>query len=578
MRNRLGIVIIIVALVIYCAVWLSFTFVARKIGNESLAFATNPNGSINYSKKQAYEDSLWSKKVYLGQTYQFIKENELNLGLDLQGGMHVVMEVSPIEVIKAFSSNNQDAKFLQSLRDAKVAQNNSQKKFTDLFYEAFQKNAPGVKLSSIFANSNNKEEISFQSSDKEVLKVINQKVEGAIEQSLEIVRTRIDQFGVVQPNVQRLGTSGRIQVELPGVDNPDRVRKLLAGVANLEFWEVYEPQAFFPYLQQLDTYLTAKEKLAEKKDTTTAKAGTDSTNSVAKADSSQGSLADQLKETPKDTSAAAKADSAKKPSVTGLVKYFQPQFLQYGQLVVQAKDTSKINRLLEDPNVKALFPSNLKFLWEKPFRKDNENAANSRTRNIRLYAIKKTADGKAPLEGDVIKDARQDFGDLSKKAEVVMQMTPNAAAKWKKLTAASVGKQVAIVLDNFVYSAPNVNEEIPNGRSSISGGFSIEEAQDLATVLRAGKLPAPIQIVEETVVGPTLGKEAIQQGLVTIIVSFLTIIVFMVLYYNTSGLVADLAVLLNLLFILGFLPGLPCGAVLTLPGIAGMVLSVGMAV
>jgi SecD/SecF fusion protein len=573
---------------------LSFTFVSQGLDKEANTFAMGKDGKIDLRKKQAYEDSLWNKPVYLGETYQGVKEKEINLGLDLQGGMHVVMEVSPVEILKALSNNNQDPKFLQAIKEAKEAQKNSQKNFLDLFYKSFQKTAPGVKLSSIFANSGNKDKISFTSTDAEVLSMINKEVEGAIERSLEIVRTRIDQFGVVQPNVQRLGNTGRIQVELPGVDNPERVRKLLAGVAKLEFWEVYLPQDYFSYLGQLDKYITAKEK-SEKKTDLNLNAQTDSAGTKKEDETGLTGLSADTASTSNDTAKGvksktdsavkAKADSIKKSQEgSGLTKYFQAQYLSAGMLVAKVKDTARINALLEDPAVKVMFPSSMKFMWEKPFRKTDENT-NSREQNITLYVIKNSIDGKAPLEGDVIKDARQDIGDIKKDVEVVMTMTPAGAAKWKKLTAAVAAKgnpqykifyQIAIVLDNHVYSAPTVQNEIPNGISSISGSFTIEEAKDLANVLKAGKLPAPMQIVEETVVGPSLGQEAINQGLITILAGFIAIIIFMVLYYNTGGLIADIAVLFNLFLMVAILAD--WGAVLTLPGIAGIVLTVGMAV
>ena len=590
MRNRIGILILIFVLVLYSLYKLSFTFVSQNLEKEANAFSMGKDGKIDTRKKQAFEDSLWNKNVYLNETYQSVKEKEINLGLDLQGGMHVVMEVSPVEILKALSGNNQDPKFLDAIKQAQAAQKNSQSKFTRLFYEAFQKTAPGVKLASIFANSGNKDKISFSSTDAEVLSMVDKEVEGAIERSLEIVRTRIDQFALVQPNVQRLGNTGRIQVELPGVDNPERVRKLLSGVAKLEFLEVYNPQDYFPYLQQLDKFITDKEKL-EKPDLKTTVAQTDSL--APKTDNSGLNLSadtaktatlkkDTVKNAKKDSAALAKADSLKNAKTgSGLTKYFQPQFLQGGRLVAKVRDTAKINVLLEDPAVKGIFPSTMRLLWEKPFRKPNENVKD-REQSIDLYFVKA---GPAPLEGDVIKDARQEFGDIKKDVEVVMVMTPSGANKWKKLTAAVAAKanpqygvlyRIAIVLDNHVYSAPTVRDEIPNGISSISGSFTIEEAKDLANVLKAGKLPAPMQVVEETVVGPTLGQEAINQGLITILAGFLSIIIFMLLYYNTGGLIADIAVLFNLFLMVAILAD--GGGVLTLPGIAGIVLTVGMAV
>ena len=587
MRNKFGIIALLIALVVFFVYMLSFTFVSRGLEKEAVAISTNKDGTINARKKQAYLDSIWTEPVYnLGiakYTYKDVKENELNLGLDLQGGMYVVMEVSPVEIIKALASNNTNAKFMQALSKAKAAQAKSQSKFSQLFYKAFQETAPGEKLSTIFSNQANKGKITYQSTDGDILKIIDKEIEDAIDRSLYILRTRIDKFGAKQPNIQRLGNSSRIQIELPGVDDPKRVRKLLSGIAKLEFWEVYEPQEYFPYLQQIDNYLTAKEKLNKnnfitktdslKRDTTGGEAKTD----VTKTDSTKSDLADILKgkNAKKDTS-KVKSDSTKKNVNTSVIsRLFDPRALQAGILRAFAKDTSKINSLLEEPNLKAILPGNLKFLWA--VKGDNDDKTSDKKNPfITLYAIKKGIDGKAPLEGDVITNASGGIDPKQRSWEVSMNMDGKGARQWKKLTGANINRKIAIVLDNLVYSAPTVNGEIPNGSSSISGNFTQEEATDLANVLKTGRLPAPISIVEESVIGPTLGQEAIQQGLMSIFAGFAAIILFMIIYYNNGGLIANIAVLINLFLIIGILASM--GAVLTLPGIAGMVLTVGMAV
>ncbi len=587
MRNKFGVIVLLVALVVFFVYMLSFTFVSRNLEKKAVEISTNKDGSINSRKKQAYLDSIWTEPVYnLGiakYTYKDIKENELNLGLDLQGGMYVVMEVSPIEIIKALASNNTNAKFMQALSKAKADQIKSQEKFSKLFYKAYQETAPGEKLSTIFSNQANKGKITYQSTDGEILKVIDKEIEDAIERSLYILRTRIDKFGAKQPNIQRLGNSSRIQIELPGVDDPKRVRKLLSGIAKLEFWEVYEPQEYFPYLQQIDNYLTEKEKLS--KNNFVAKADSsklDSTGNTAKADitktdSTKSNLADILggKNVKKDV-AKAKTDSVKKAPTTSVIsKLFDPRALQSGILRAVAKDTTKINKILEDPNLRSILPNNLRFLWA--VKADNDDkAVNKKNPFITLYAIKRGLDGKAPLEGDVVTNASAGVDHKQRSYEVSMNMDGRGARLWKKLTGANVNRRIAIVLDNLVYSAPNVNGEIPNGSSSISGNFTQEEATDLANVLKTGRLPAPISIVEESVIGPTLGQEAIQQGLMSILAGFVAIILFMIVYYNNGGLIANIAVLINLFLIIGILASI--GAVLTLPGIAGMVLTVGMAV
>ncbi|RZK32928.1 MAG: protein translocase subunit SecD, partial [Hymenobacter sp.] len=426
------------------------------------------------------------------------------------------------------------------------------------FYQAYQEVAPGKQLAPLFANSVNKDrKIDRTTSDSKVLAAINKEEEDAIDRSFDILRKRVDKFGVNQPNIQRVKGTGRIQVELPGVDNPDRVRKLLQGQAKLEFYEVWSQQEFAPYLIQLDKVLTDKEKA------TATTPATAAATTAAAGDSS--SLAAQLaKKTP---ATAAKADSAKALQGGALTRYFTMP----GALGVNLRDTARVNQLLRSDDARAVLPSNLVFLYDAAPKELNKQSF------IRLIAVKKDRTGAtaAPLTGEVVSDARMDY-DQTGRPEVSMSMTPSGAKKWQRMTAANIGKQVAVVLDDVVYSDPVVQSEISGGNTQISGTYTIEGAQDLAQTLKAGKLPAPTRIVEEAVVGPSLGQEAINQGLYSSLAGLLIIMVFMTVYYGRAGLVADAALLFNMFLILGVLAQF--GTALTLPGIAGLILVIASSV
>ncbi|WP_161888966.1 protein translocase subunit SecDF [Pontibacter russatus] len=587
MRNKTLIIVLTAIVSALCLYYLSLSFIARSVHNKAELYATNAQGEVNPVKLQSYLDSVWKEPVFLGMTYQEIKENELGLGLDLKGGMHVVLEVSPVEIIRSMSGNSKDPSFLKALDRAQELQKNSQARFTTLFAEAYREIEPNGRLSAIFSNTANRGKISYESTNEEVLDVIETEVEDAIDRSFNILRTRIDKFGVNQPNIQRLKGTGRIQIELPGIDNPERVRNLLQGMANLEFWEVWTPQEFSPYFMQLGQYLDQQQQAGK---LNLAAAGTkasqqDALDSAATApatvqDATQDVLAKAATgdstaagdsaaiaaATPTDTNAAL-LDTAATPQTGVLASLFTQMPSGIGANV---RDTARINDIFDRPEVRAIFPPNMKFLWgvESVTGENNQEF-------VEFYAIKKGRGGKAPLTGDVINDARQDFDQLGR-PEISMTMNPTGAKKWAKLTGDNVGRQVAIVLDNYVYSAPVVQGEITGGSSSISGNFTVEEAQDLANILKAGKMPAPTTIVEEAVVGPSLGQEAINQGLISTLAGFLIVVVFMIAYYSRGGLIADIALLFNVFFILGVLAQF--GAALTLPGIAGIVLTLGMAV
>lgn len=571
MKNKGFVILLTIVISALCIYYLSFTFVAQSIQKEAVASTSDAAGNVDYSEKQRYLDSIWNEPVYnllgLEYTYQDIKETELNLGLDLQGGMHVTLEVSPVDILKGMSGNNQDEDFLAALETAKKNIRGTQNNFVQEFYKVFKASAPDKSLAYVFSNATNRGKISLNSTDDEVLSIIDAEVESAIERSFNILRTRIDRFGTSQPNIQRLQGTGRIQIELPGVDNPERVRKLLQGVAKLEFWEVYDLNEIASVLQGINDLMVKEAIAADTIDLTTGE-----TLSAGKED-----LSTLLTDQGTDSTAAALADSGATAAAdtaltdTQVSPLFSLLKAQYG-LVYDVKDTAKINRILQRADVEEMIPSTVRFLWEiKPRTTEGINAVDL----LELHAIKTSRTGKAPLGGDVITDARQDLDDRGQPA-VSMTMSAAGAKTWKRLTAANVGRRIAIVLDNYVYSAPNVQGEIPNGNSSISGNFTFDEAKDLANILKAGALPAPTTIVEDVVIGPTLGKAAQQQGLISMAAGLIIVIIFMVLYYAKGGLVANMALFFNIFFILGILAQL--SAALTLPGIAGIVLTMGMAI
>ncbi|GAB3733625.1 protein translocase subunit SecDF [Spirosoma lituiforme] len=560
MQNKTGILILTGVIAAICIYFLSFTFVSNSIKSDAEAYATNKQGVVDRSKKQHYLDSLWKEPVYLGSTLQEVTERELGLGLDLQGGMHVVLEISPADILRSLSGNNRDPKFNQALKQAVEDQKTSTTSFVDLFASAFSKIAPDTKLATVFATSANRGKINYQSTDTEVRKLLNEEVNGATTRAFQIIQARVDKFGVANPNIQRLPGSGRIQIELPGVDNPERIRRLLTGAAKLEFTEVYRLNELAPALEGMGAYLLSQEaarKAALK--TTAPTAGT-----AAKGTSS---LESQLAQGSKKDSTAKNDTSAASAQGTALTQLFLP--VGQDQLGVYLKDTARANAVLNAPEVKSLFPADAFFAWDRKTFKATDGRE-----ILSIYFLKKPG-GRAPLEGDVITEASNDYDDRGR-PEVTMNMNPEGARKWKNLTAANVGRPVAILLDNLVYTAPNVQNEIPNGRSSISGNFTVEETKDMANVLKAGKLPAPTNIVEENVVGATLGSEAVNAGVLSSIIGILLVLAFVVFYYNRAGFIADIALIVNLFFLMGVMASL--GAVLTMPGIAGIVLSIGMAV
>lgn len=562
MRNK-GLIIALTAVVTaLCAYFLFFTYVSRGVQGKAVAYATH-DGKLNETARQHYLDSVWRAPVFGPFTYREVRQSELGLGLDLKGGMHVTLEVSPVEIVRAMSGNSKDPAFIKALDQAQAAQKTSSSTpFTTLFVQAYQAAAPGQPLARIFANTTNKSRgLTINSSNDKVIGSINKEIEEAIDRSFNILRTRVDKFGVNQPSIQRVKGTGRLQIELPGVDNPDRVRKLLQGQAKLEFWEVWNQNEVGPYLVLLDKQLVAKEAAGK----AGAKAATvaDTAKTLAAMGDSTTSLAKQLA---KKSVAGKAADSSATSSKGGVLARL---FTMPGRLGVNLRDTSRMNTILRSPEAKAVLPPTLALLWSlKPTTIDKQEY-------LELIPVRKTRDGVPPLGGEVVSDARSDIGPNGQ-PEVLMNMTPSGSRKWQKMTAANIGKQVAMVLDDYVCSAPVVQSEISGGGTSITGSFQLEDTEDLANQLKAGKLPAPTRIVEEAVVGPSLGKEAINQGLYSSLAGLVIIMIFMAIYYGRAGVVADVALLFNMFLIMGVLAQF--GTALTLPGIAGLILVIGSSV
>jgi SecD/SecF fusion protein len=612
MQNKGMIRFFAIAFALVCLYQLSFTFFARKVERDARSYARSERfvqqaaglaqgdnlleaalfDSIVRVEERFYLDSMMNIPVFnLGvrnYTFREVKERELNLGLDLRGGMNVTLEISVAEIVRALAGYTTDQTFQAAMERALEMQRTSRDDFITLFGRAFEEVDPGASLAYFFSTPEMRDRITVTTSNDEVLRVLRREVNDAVDRSFQILRTRIDRFGVAQPNIQKLATSGRILVELPGIKEPERVRRLLQGTARLEFWETYEFSEVYNYfwdandrLREMQVSLPSGEQPAEPE-------------SMEEEAGDQQPL-DELLE-------GMESDTLDSPSLADLVAgdldlgdedmfedfarqnplfaYLSPAFVQdemgnmfpargpvIGYAAVQ--DTARVMSMLRQPQIRSLFPRNLKIFWNVKPSRGTDNLHE-------LVAIKETTrDGQAPLTGDVIVDARQDFSPTGQ-VEITMAMNTEGARTWRRLTADNINRSIAIVLDDFVYSFPTVQNEISGGRSQITGQFTVQEAQDLANILRAGSLPAPARIVEEAIVGPSLGREAISAGLTSFIIAFIIVLIYMGVYYSRAGLVADTALIANIFFIMGVLASL--GAVLTLPGIAGIVLTLGMAV
>ncbi|MDD6780333.1 MAG: protein translocase subunit SecDF [Prevotellaceae bacterium] len=564
MQNKGIVKFIALILILVCVFYLSFSFVTRHYENKAAAMGEEAG--------QEYLDSIMNEKVYLGAySLKQCREMEIGLGLDLKGGMNVILEVSVPDVVAVLADHKTDAAFTKSMEQAKKEEETSQADFVSLFIKYYKQNAPGHRLAEVFATQQMKGKVSTQSSDSEVEAAVRAEVQSAVDNSFLVVRNRIDKFGVVQPNIQKLeGQSGRIMVEMPGIKEPERVRKLLQGSANLEFWETYNSQEIVPLLSQLNQrYAAGADVEAAPADSTKAEvAEADSTKAEAQAE--KASALDKLKKV--DAKADKGAEAMKKQNP--LFAVFQPVQGQGLSTVgyAMARDTADVNKIIYSDIAKQVLPSDLKLLWSaKPADFDTKGQV------YELHAIKVTEpSGRAPLEGDVITSAKDGFSQYGQ-PNVSMQMNSDGARRWAQLTKMNIGRAVAIVLDNTVYSAPRVNSEISGGNSEISGNFTIEDTKDLANTLNSGKMPAPTRIVQEEVVGPSLGAQSIQQGIISFIVAFVLLMIYMLCLYGViPGMMANIALIFNLFFTLGILTSFQ--AALTMPGIAGIVLSLGMAV
>ena len=572
MQNKGFVKVFAVLLTLVCVFYLSFSFVTRHYTNKAKEIA---NGDPKV--EQDYLDSLSNEKVMLWNwTLKQCREMEISLGLDLKGGMNVILEVSVPDVIKALADNKPDEAFNKALAEAAKQAVNSQDDIITLFVREYHKIAPDAKLSELFATQQLKDKVNQKSTDAEVEKVLRAEVKAAVENSYNVLRTRIDRFGVVQPNIQSLEDKmGRIMVELPGIKEPERVRKLLQGSANLEFWETYTAKEILPAMQSADAKLRTilAEETTVDGDTIEAAVLTEATPVEKKAVSAADSLAAALKgDAAAEDKAAVNMEEIKKQYP--LLAMLQLNSSGQGPVIGYAnyKDTAEINKYLAMPEVKAELPKDLRLKWGvSPSEFDKKG------QTFELYAIKSTErNGKAPLEGDVVTDAKDEFDQYSKPA-VSMAMNSDGARRWAQLTKQNIGRSIAIVLDNYVYSAPNVNSEITGGRSQITGHFTPEQAKDLANVLKSGKMPAPAHIVQEDIVGPSLGQESINAGVFSFVVALILLMVYMCSMYGfIPGMVANCALILNFFFTLGILSSFQ--AALTMSGIAGMVLSLGMAV
>ena len=578
MQNKGFVMVFAVLLTLVCMFYLSFSFVTRHYNSKATEYAGG-----DPVKESSYLDSLSTQKVWLGYTLKECREMEISLGLDLKGGMNVVLELNVADVIRSLSNNNQDENFNKALDLAYENQAASQKDFIDLFAEEYKKLDNGARLSAIFSTFELKDKITPQSSDAQVIAVLKDELQSAIDNSFNVLRTRIDRFGVVSPNIQRLETAGRILVELPGVKEPERVRKLLQGSANLEFWETYDLPEIYQQLVAADnmlaTILKSDDTAAEGSETTTVEATSEvvADNAAAETTNDADSLLAKIGEDKPEAQAAQSMEEFAKLHPLFAVL----QINQYnGQLasgpvvgIADKKDMAKIDEYLNMKQVKDLLPRNLSLKW-------GVKAIDEKEQFFYLYAIKKTnRDGTPALGGDVVTDANADFVQQAGRSEQVVDMVMNAegAKAWARLTKENIGKAVAIVLDDMVYSAPNVQVEITGGRSQITGHFTPEEAKDLANVLKSGKMAASVHIVQEDVVGPSLGQEAINSGVISFVLALVLLMFYMCAFYGVlPGLIADGALVLNIFFTMGILASFQ--AVLTLPGIAGMVLTLGMAV
>ena len=569
MQNKGLVITLAVCLALVSAFYLSFSVVTNHYDNKAAEYAQGDD-----AKEYQYLDSVAGEKVWFGYTLKECREKEINLGLDLKGGMNVTMEVSVPEIIRALSGYNTTENFNNAIALAQEKQKTSGADFLTLFFESFYEIDPNAQLASVFSTFELREKVSLNSTNQEVESVVREEVQGAIDNSFNVLRTRIDRFGVVQPNIQKLSQTGRILIELPGIKEPERVRKLLQGSANLEFWETYDLAEILPQLSQINNEFAAQNASTEAAQTEAAPVKEEAKAEADDLDALVEDLAaDSLAQAEADQEAAYEEYKKANPLFAQLQPSVSPAGQPYqGPVVGTAHytDTAKVMAMLNSQVAKSLLPRELRFCW-------TVKAIDEAEAYYQLIALKSQTSGRPSLEGDVITDARADFGQTSAYANVSMTMNAEGARDWQRITRDNIGKSIAIVLDGYVYSFPTVQNEIAGGSSQITGNFTVEEAKDLANTLNSGKMPAPARIIQEDVVGPSLGQEAIHDGLWSFVIGFVLILLYMIMYYGLiPGLIADFALLCNVFLLAGILSSF--SAVLTLPGIAGIVLTMGMAV
>ncbi len=568
MQNKGIVKFIALVLILVCCFYLSFSFVTRYHENKAAAMGEEAG--------QEYLDSIMNEKVYCGiYSFKQCREMEIGLGLDLKGGMNVILEVSVPDVVDVLADHKTDAAYKKSMEEAKKEEETSQNDFISLFIKYWKQNSNGRPLAAVFATQQMKGKVSTNSTDAEVERALRAEVQSAVDNSFNVVRNRIDKFGVVQPNIQKLeGQSGRIMVEMPGIKEPERVRKLLQGSANLEFWETYNSQEIYPLLAQLNQKYAATGGEVEVADSTAAAAAADTTAVADTTAANSANLAAKLaKKNDKVMDAKAKAEALKQ---NPLFAVFQP--VPQGLAIVgyaNARDTADVDKVIYSDIARQILPAECKLRWGA--KAEDFGGENTKGEIFALYALKITEpNGRAPLEGDVITNAKDEFDQMGHPS-VSMQMNSDGARRWSQITKQNIGRGVAIVLDDAVYSAPRILTQIDGGNSSITGNFTIEDTKDLANTLNSGKMPAPTRIVQEEVVGPSLGAQSIKQGVISFIVAFVLLMIYMVMLYGfIPGMLANMALLFNLFFTLGILTSFQ--AALTMPGIAGIVLTLGTAV
>ena len=572
MQNKGLVITLAVCLALVSAFYLSFSFVTGYYDNKAVEYAQGDS-----AKEYQYLDSIAGEKVWFGYTLKECREKEINLGLDLKGGMNVTMEVSVPDIIRALSGHNTTENFNQAIALANQKQKSSGADYLTLFFESFYELDANAQLASVFSTFELKDKVSLTSTNAEVEKVVREEVEGAIDNSFNVLRTRIDRFGVVQPNIQKLSQTGRILIELPGIKEPERVRKLLQGSANLEFWETYDFAEILPQLSQINGEVAKANASTEAAQETVKEEVKEEVKQEETAEDVEALVedlaADSLAQSEEDQKAAIEAYKKNNP----LFAVLQPSINQAGQAyrgpvvgTAHYTDTAKVMAMLNSQVAKSVLPRELRLCWTVKAIDEAESL-------YQLIALKSQTNGRPSLEGDVITDARADFGQTSAYANVSMNMNAEGARDWQRITRDNIGKSIAIVLDGYVYSFPTVQNEIAGGSSQITGNFTVEEAKDLANTLNSGKMPAPARIIQEDVVGPSLGQEAIHDGLWSFVIGFILILLYMIIYYGMiPGLIADFALLCNVFLLVGILSSF--SAVLTLPGIAGIVLTMGMAV